>query len=85
MNQANRHYWDALASRWQTLRDQDQLWRECAKQPQLAFEGEALAIVVDPTNWTLCKGRSKIGNRSVRWENRIEPIQPNSKPGLLWS
>lgn len=45
MNQANRHYWDALASRWQTLRDQDQLWRECVKHPQLAFEGEALAMI----------------------------------------
>ena len=45
MNQANQHYWDAMAPDWQTLRDQDQLWRLCPQQPELAFDGEALAMI----------------------------------------
>ncbi len=34
-----------MASAWQTMRDQDQLWRLCPLQPDLAFEGEALAFI----------------------------------------
>ncbi|MEW5868278.1 MAG: class I SAM-dependent methyltransferase [Chloroflexota bacterium] len=45
ISQSNRRYWDALASDWQSLRDQDQLWRRCPRQPELAFEGEALAFI----------------------------------------
>jgi SAM-dependent methyltransferase len=45
MHQANRRYWDATATEWQKLHDQDQLWRECPQQPKLAFEGEALAMI----------------------------------------
>lgn len=45
MSNANQRYWDALAPAWQTLRDQDQLWRQCPRQPELAFEGEALAFI----------------------------------------
>ena len=45
MNQANRLYWDAMSADWQALRDQDQLWRKCLQQPELAFEGEALDMI----------------------------------------
>ena len=45
MNQANQRYWDAAAGDWAKLRDQDQLWRKCARQPELAFDGEALAMI----------------------------------------
>lgn len=45
MNRANQIYWDALASDWQALRDKDQLWRLCPQQPELAFDGEALAMI----------------------------------------
>ncbi len=45
MNQANWRLWDAMAADWQELRDQDQLWRKCPHQPELAFEGEALAMI----------------------------------------
>src|SRR5512146_2786347 len=45
MNKSNQHYWDAMASDWEALRDQDQLWRKCAKQPELAFDGEALPLI----------------------------------------
>jgi ubiquinone/menaquinone biosynthesis C-methylase UbiE len=45
MNQANQRYWDAMAPDWQTLRDQDLLWQRCPQQPELAFDGEALAMI----------------------------------------
>lgn len=45
MNQANRRYWDALAPGWERMRDADGLWRECPRRPELAFEGEALAMI----------------------------------------
>ncbi len=45
MNTANMQYWDAMAPDWQALRDQDQLWRQCPQQPDLAFEGEALEMI----------------------------------------
>ena len=41
-HEANRRYWDASASGWQKLRDRDGLWRECAEDPDVAVEGEAL-------------------------------------------
>jgi SAM-dependent methyltransferase len=47
MHQANKYYWDEMAAHWQNLRDQDQQWRLCPKQPELAFEGEALAMIRD--------------------------------------
>ena len=42
---ANRRYWDDLASDWQELRDRDGLWRRCTQEPELAFEGGALALI----------------------------------------
>lgn len=45
MSQSNRRYWDAMAPDWQSLRDQDQLWRQCPQHPELAFDGEALAMI----------------------------------------
>ena len=44
-HEANRRYWDAQASRWRELRDRDGLWTRCAAEPDLAFEGEALAMI----------------------------------------
>jgi ubiquinone/menaquinone biosynthesis C-methylase UbiE len=44
-DEANRRYWDALADDWQKLRDQDQLWRNCPHQPELAFDGDAYALI----------------------------------------
>ena len=45
MTLANQRYWDAMAADWQKLRDRDQLWRQCPQQPELAFDGEALAMI----------------------------------------
>jgi SAM-dependent methyltransferase len=45
MHAANRLYWDAQAPGWRKLRDQDQLWRLCPSQPELAFEGGALDLI----------------------------------------
>ena len=44
-HEANRRYWDAQAPRWRDLRDRDGLWTRCANEPDLAFEGEALAMI----------------------------------------
>mgnify|MGYP003383384371 CR=1 FL=1 len=45
MNAANGQYWDAQAEDWERLRDADQLWRRCPREPELAFEGEVLACI----------------------------------------
>jgi len=46
IHEANRRYWDDLASDWQALRDRDGLWRRCAQEPELAFEGGALELIL---------------------------------------
>lgn len=45
MHEANRRHWDATALDWQQLRDQDQLWQHCHRQPSLAFDGGALDLI----------------------------------------
>jgi SAM-dependent methyltransferase len=45
MHKANQRYWDHLAGDWRELRDRDQLWRVIPHQPELAFDGEALAMI----------------------------------------
>lgn len=45
INLANQRYWDSMAQDWQALRDQDQLWQKCAQDPELAFDGTALAMI----------------------------------------
>ena len=45
MNTANGRYWDAQASDWERLREADQLWRRCPREPELAFAGEALECI----------------------------------------
>ena len=45
MHEANRRYWDRLSPDWKALRDRDGLWRRCAGEPELAFAGEALALI----------------------------------------
>jgi SAM-dependent methyltransferase len=44
-HEANRRHWDATADSWRALRDQDGLWRKCHLEPELAFEGGALAEI----------------------------------------
>jgi SAM-dependent methyltransferase len=44
---ANRQYWDARASEWKRLRDEDGIWRRCPQEPHLAFEGQALETVLE--------------------------------------
>ncbi len=46
MHEANRRSWDAAAKGWGELRDQDQLWRQCPKSPEIAFEGQALEMML---------------------------------------
>ena len=41
-HEANRRHWDAAAAAWRELRERDGLWKRCASEPELAFEGEAL-------------------------------------------
>jgi SAM-dependent methyltransferase len=45
MHIANQRYWDATASRWQELRDRDNLWQKCPHQPELAFQGGSLEMI----------------------------------------
>ncbi|HNT76303.1 MAG TPA: class I SAM-dependent methyltransferase [Anaerolineae bacterium] len=45
MHEANRRYWDALSPHWKSLRDRDRLWERCPREPDLAFEGGALALM----------------------------------------
>ena len=44
-HEANRSKWEANARWWQSLRDRDGLWCRCPVEPELAFEGDALALV----------------------------------------
>ncbi len=44
-HRANQRCWDDLASDWQELRDRDGLWRRCAQEPELVFEGGALTLI----------------------------------------
>ena len=46
MHEANRQSWNAAAGGWRDLRDRDQLWKQCHKSPELAFEGEALEMIL---------------------------------------
>ena len=41
-HEANRRHWDAAAAAWRELRERDGLWKRCASEPELAFEGDAL-------------------------------------------
>ncbi len=41
-HEANRRHWDNAAAAWRELRDRDDLWKRCAVEPELAFEGQAL-------------------------------------------
>lgn len=45
IHEVNHKSWDAKADFWQTLRDRDQLWKRCPQEPELAFEGQALALI----------------------------------------
>lgn len=47
LHEANRRYWDAAAPGWERLRDEDGGWRECAHNPQVAFEGLALETLLE--------------------------------------
>src|SRR4051812_9241612 len=41
-HEANRRRWDAVAAEWHQLGDRDGLWKRCAHESELAFEGDAL-------------------------------------------
>jgi hypothetical protein len=45
MNRAKGQYLDAQAGDWERMREADQLWGRCPKEPELAFEGEALEYI----------------------------------------
>src|SRR5690606_29561313 len=45
MHAANRRYWDALAPRWEALRERDELWQRIPQEPGLAFDGGALELI----------------------------------------
>ncbi len=62
MHEANRQYWDALASDWQQLRDEDQLWRRCHREPSLAFDGAALEMIREFTGGLTDKDVCVIGS-----------------------
>jgi SAM-dependent methyltransferase len=44
-HEANRRHWDDAADGWRNLRDRDGLWKRCAVEPEVAFEGDALEQV----------------------------------------
>ena len=46
-HEGNRRNWNANAASWKAERDRDGLWRRCPAEPDLAFEGEALALIRD--------------------------------------
>lgn len=46
-HEANRRYWDATASIWKNLRDEDQFWLRCVAEPALAFDGGTWALLQD--------------------------------------
>ena len=46
-HEANRRYWDATASAWRELRDEDQFWHRCVAEPALAFEGGTWELLQD--------------------------------------
>ncbi|MHB8103913.1 MAG: class I SAM-dependent methyltransferase [Dehalococcoidales bacterium] len=45
MHEANRKYWDASTPEWRKL-DEDG-WRKCPNQPELAFEGNTLELITE--------------------------------------
>lgn len=45
MHRVNQRRWDMQAPDWQKLRDGDQRWSRCPQQPELAFGGQALAMI----------------------------------------
>lgn len=45
IHEANRAHWNAAAEGWQQLRDEDQVWRRCHREPELAFDGQALEMI----------------------------------------
>ncbi len=45
MHEANRRHWDASASDWEQLREEDGRWRRCHQEPALAFDGRGLEMI----------------------------------------
>jgi SAM-dependent methyltransferase len=37
MHSANRVYWNAIAEQWKKMRDDDALWQQCPRQPELGL------------------------------------------------
>ena len=47
MHESNRRHWDKSSEWWESLRDQDGLWRRLPKEPELGFAGGALEMIRD--------------------------------------
>ncbi len=45
MHSANRRHWNNAADGWERLRDEDDLWQRCPREPDLGFQGDALGLV----------------------------------------
>ena len=44
-HEANRRHWNSQATVWEERLNRDGRWRRCHKEPELAFEGEALSTI----------------------------------------
>ena len=44
-HEANRRHWNNQAATWEERLNRDGRWRRCHKEPELAFEGEALSTI----------------------------------------
>ncbi len=45
IHEANRRHWNNQAPTWEERLNRDGRWRRCHQEPELAFEGEALATI----------------------------------------
>ena len=62
MHEANRRYWNGAAARWESLRDEDGLWRRCPDEPELAFAGGAFGLLCDVAGCMLGRDACVIGS-----------------------
>jgi len=73
-HEANRRYWDAIASDWKDLRDRDGGWRGCIRDPGLGFVGGALELIRsfagDLANKAVCVIGSGLWTGPIRPPNK---------------
>ena len=46
-HESNRRHWDEASKWWESLRDEDGLWRRSPEEPELGFAGGALEMIRD--------------------------------------